>query len=123
MAAFSRIEIIKGPASASVGRSSSAGLVNYVRKLPRDDQFATTIIQFGKYNHFRGHLDTGGPLTRDGAFTYRLNMTYQDTDTWGPGTMPDGSGYRFSWHLPQYPCAGTGHVALVEPARSTADCR
>ena len=82
MAAFSRIEIIKGPASASVGRSSSAGLVNYVRKLPRDDQFATTIIQFGKYNHFRGHLDTGGPLTRDGAFTYRLNMTYQDTDTW-----------------------------------------
>ena len=81
MAPFDRIEIIKGPASASVGRSSSAGLVNYVRKQPRSDPFLTTRLQFGQYSHYRASLDAGGPLKSENL-TYRLNLVYHNSDSW-----------------------------------------
>jgi len=81
MAPFDRIEIIKGPASASVGRSSSAGLVNYVRKPPTPEKFLTTRFQVGQHAHYRATLDTGGPLGST-DLTYRLNLVYHNTDSW-----------------------------------------
>jgi iron complex outermembrane receptor protein len=82
MAPFERVEMIKGPASASIGRGEPSGLTNYVRKRPLQERRLTTKFTFGNYSFFRGHIDAAGPLSEDKTVTYRLNMVYQDTDTW-----------------------------------------
>ena len=82
MAPYERVEIVKGPASASIGRGEPSGLTNYVRKRPLPERRLTTKFTVGNYSFYRAHVDAAGPLNEDKTATYRLNLVYQDNDTW-----------------------------------------
>lgn len=82
MSGFDRSEVIKGPASAAVGRGEPAGLINHVRKMPLNVSRNTARVVVGNYDFFRASLDSTGPVTRDGRLAYRLNLAYQNNDTW-----------------------------------------
>ncbi|MCP2028514.1 iron complex outermembrane receptor protein [Flavobacterium sp. HSC-32F16] len=77
-----RVEYIKGPASAVFGNSSPGGTINMITKKPLDE--ARQAIQFttGSFNTFRTSADFTGPVNDDKTLLYRLNLGYENADTY-----------------------------------------
>ncbi|HEY8592542.1 MAG TPA: TonB-dependent siderophore receptor [Sphingomicrobium sp.] len=73
-----RVEIIKGPASVLYGRGSSGGLINRVRKIPRDTH-ATLIGSFGSFENRRGEFDVG---VASGMVAGRLTGAVEKADSY-----------------------------------------
>ncbi|MFC3691531.1 TonB-dependent siderophore receptor [Chenggangzhangella methanolivorans] len=67
-----QISILKGPASAIYGASSSAGVVDLISKRPTDYKFAEVEAQTGSFNRVQGAFDFGGPVNADGSVMFRL---------------------------------------------------
>lgn len=82
MANLDRIEVLKGPASALYGRTEAGGLVNMATKRPLEEAYYSLGQQFGSYDFYRTTLDATGPVTADGSLLYRLNMAYQDAQSY-----------------------------------------
>jgi iron complex outermembrane receptor protein len=79
-----RIEVLKGPASVLYGGGSQlniSGVVNTVTKKPLDESFYQVEYTRGSFEFNRGTLDFTGPLTSDNSLLYRLNVAYEDTDS------------------------------------------
>lgn len=76
-----RIEILKGPASILYGRLDPSGIVNYVTKKPRTDNFYSLQFTGGKFGLIRPQIDFGGALNRSKSLLYRLNAAYEHNDT------------------------------------------
>ncbi|MGD1908468.1 MAG: TonB-dependent receptor plug domain-containing protein [Leptolyngbyaceae cyanobacterium] len=76
-----RIEVIKGPSSVLYGQNDPGGIVNLVTKRPLPYPFYELGFQVGSEGLIRPTLDLSGPLTEDGALTYRLNLAYQHEDS------------------------------------------
>ncbi|MCX2565823.1 TonB-dependent siderophore receptor [Acetobacter suratthaniensis] len=73
---LSRIEILKGPASALYGQSSPGGLVALSSKLPTDQKFYGSInTTGGMFDLYRVDADVGGFATKNGMIRYRLYGT------------------------------------------------
>lgn len=77
-----RVEYIKGPASAVFANSSPGGTINMITKKPLDE--ARQAIQFttGSFNTFRTSADFTGPVNDDKTLLYRLNLGYENADTY-----------------------------------------
>ncbi len=73
-----RVEVLKGPASVLYGRIEPGGLINIVTKQPTAEPYYGLEQQFGSYDYYRNHIDTGGPLTEGGALGYRFNLSDED---------------------------------------------
>lgn len=74
-----RVEIIKGPQSATFGRSTFAGAVNYVTATPSFEyrgRFASELSDYGGYDISFSHE---GPLIED-KLAYRVNVRGYGTD-------------------------------------------
>ncbi|MEM6967490.1 MAG: TonB-dependent receptor, partial [Bacteroidota bacterium] len=78
---YERIEFIKGPAAALFGNSSPGGVVNAVTKKPLDVNRAGATYTFGSFNTHRATADVTGPLTKDKKLLYRLNLSYENAET------------------------------------------
>ncbi|MEC4881434.1 MAG: TonB-dependent siderophore receptor [Scytonema sp. PMC 1070.18] len=73
-----RIEVLKGPASVLYGGNFPfSGVINTITKQPLDDPFYELGFQVGSYDFYRPTLDFGGPLTSDRSVTYRLNASFE----------------------------------------------
>ncbi|QIL42127.1 TonB-dependent receptor [Pedobacter sp. HDW13] len=73
-----RIEVIKGPASATFSSVDPGGSINLVTKKPLTENRKEVSISTGSFSTIRGALDFTGPLNTDKTLLYRLNIGYED---------------------------------------------
>ncbi len=81
LANIDRVEILKGPASILFGQGSPAGIINFVTKQPLREPFYEIAFTAGSFNFYRPTLDFSGPLTDNGDLAYRLNVAYENADS------------------------------------------
>lgn len=74
-----RIEVLKGSGASLYGRMEPGGMVNLVTKQPMKESGHWFTQQFGSYGLYRTSLDSTGPLTGDGAVSYRMNFAYENS--------------------------------------------
>lgn len=79
-ALYDRIEYVKGPASAAMGRGEAGGLVNFVSKRPTRQRSDTYSVIVGTDNFYRFEFDHNGLLKADGKLAYRIPVYYEDGD-------------------------------------------
>lgn len=75
------IEVLKGPASALYGRFEPGGVINFVSKRPEADFDGEVSVTGGAYDYLRFGGDITGPLTADGTLLGRLNVGYENADS------------------------------------------
>jgi iron complex outermembrane receptor protein len=77
-----RVEFLKGPASVLYGGGLGfSGVVNTVTKKPQAEPFYRVDGTIGNYDFYRSTLDFTGPLTEDKSLLYRLNVAYENADS------------------------------------------
>ena len=76
-----RVEVIKGPASALFANTNPGGTINMVTKKPLSSPRQGLNFTLGSYDTYRATADFTGPLTDDGAVLYRLNVGYENAET------------------------------------------
>jgi iron complex outermembrane recepter protein len=77
-----RVEVIKGPASATFSSVDPGGSINLVTKKPLPIQRREISISAGSFSTIRGTLDFTGPLNRDKTLLYRINAAYQEAGSY-----------------------------------------
>ncbi|GGF06904.1 TonB-dependent siderophore receptor [Flavobacterium limi] len=76
-----RVEYIKGPASAVFANSSPGGTINMITKKPLDETRQAIQFTTGSFNTFRTTADFTGAVNEDKSLLYRLNLGYENADT------------------------------------------
>jgi iron complex outermembrane receptor protein len=80
VAGIERIEVLKGPAAALLGRGEPGGTVNIVtRQAEIGRSFGSAMVQYGSFDRVRGEADLNLALT--GGLTTRLIAYAEDGDT------------------------------------------
>ena len=80
VAGIDRIEVLKGPAAALIGRGEPGGTINIVTKQAEIGRsFGTGSLQYGSYDRFRADADANLALTS--GLTARLIGYYENGDT------------------------------------------
>jgi iron complex outermembrane receptor protein len=74
-----RVEVIKGPQSATFGRSTFAGAVNYVTKTPGNEYAGRVIADVSEWGGRDVTLSHEGPLVDD-KLSYRVSARLYGTD-------------------------------------------
>ena len=74
-----RVEVIKGPQSATFGRSTFAGAVNYVTRTPGNEYAGRVIADVSEWGGRDVTLSHEGPLVDD-QLTYRVSARLYGTD-------------------------------------------
>lgn len=77
------VEVIKGPASAYVGRGSAGGSINQISKTPGLDRFVAGTVGLGSPAYARATLDANLPLTGIDGAALRVNLLAHDADAPG----------------------------------------
>ncbi|GGH26491.1 ligand-gated channel [Dyadobacter endophyticus] len=72
-----RVEVIKGPASATFSSVDPGGSINLVTKKPLAAARKEASLSAGSFSTFRGTLDFTGPLNESKSLLYRVNGAYQ----------------------------------------------
>lgn len=73
-AMIERIEFVKGPAGFMLSNAEPGGLINVITKQPVHKLLAEAGFGVGSWGMMRSFLDLGGELSKNGKFTYRLNV-------------------------------------------------
>ncbi|MCI9846630.1 TonB-dependent receptor [Flavobacterium pectinovorum] len=76
-----RVEVLKGPSSALFGNASPGGVLNRVTKKPLDQTANSVSFSTGSFNTLRALADFTGPLTEDKSLLYRLNLGYENANS------------------------------------------
>lgn len=76
-----RIDVLRGPGSVLFGQVAPGGIVNVTSKRPTDEPRHEVDVQVGSHNHKQVGLDLGGPLDKEGEWSYRLTAMARDADT------------------------------------------
>ena len=71
-APFERLEVVKGATSTMYGQNSIAGTLNIISKMPKSHFGGEVKAEAGSFDHYRAEADFYGPITADGALTYRM---------------------------------------------------
>lgn len=77
-----RVEVIKGPSSATFASVDPGGSINLVTKKPLDVVRREVGINVGSFSTIRGTLDFTGPLNKEKTLLYRLNGAYQEAKSY-----------------------------------------
>lgn len=72
-----RVEVIKGPSSATFSSVDPGGSINLVTKKPLAVDRKEVSLSAGSFSTFRGTLDFTGPLNDSKTLLYRINGAYQ----------------------------------------------
>ena len=78
MAAYDRIEVIKGATGLMTGSGDPSATVNLVRKKPTHDFKASITASAGSWDNYRTEGDISGSLNDSGSVRGRLVGAYQD---------------------------------------------
>ncbi|MGO4770727.1 TonB-dependent siderophore receptor [Flavobacterium sp. W22_SRS_FK3] len=73
-----RVEVIKGPSSATFSSVDPGGSINLVTKKPLETDRKEVNLSVGSFSAFRGTLDFTGPLNESQTILYRVNGAYQE---------------------------------------------
>lgn len=73
-----RVEVIKGPSSATFSSVDPGGSINLVTKKPLAVDRKEVSLSAGSFSIFRGSLDFTGPLNESKTLLYRVNGAYQE---------------------------------------------
>lgn len=73
-----RVEVLKGPASATFASVDPGGSINMVTKKPLSQDRKEVSFSVGSFSTFRGTLDFTGPLNEEKTLLYRVNGAYQE---------------------------------------------
>lgn len=76
-----RVEVIKGPASAMFSNTNPGGTINMVTKKPLEEEHIGLNFTVGSWNTLRTTVDFTGPLTDDKKVLYRLNLGYENSES------------------------------------------
>jgi iron complex outermembrane recepter protein len=79
------IEVLKGPASALYGRFEPGGVINFVSKRPEERHRGEASVTAGSDDYARLGVDLTGPLNRTGSLLGRVNLAYEDADSFRDG--------------------------------------
>lgn len=85
LAAFERVEVVKGPSSMLYGQGSLGGFINLVRKRPLAEPTSLVSGQAGSYDTYRAEADVTGPFDENARFLGRMTAAYEDA-----GSFIDG---------------------------------
>ncbi|MEY4938457.1 MAG: Outer rane receptor protein mostly Fe transport [Verrucomicrobiota bacterium] len=100
-ALYDRIEFVKGPASAAIGRGQAGGLVNYVSKKPTRQNALSSNVIVGTDKFFRFDLDSNRILSKN--LSARVPVYFEDGDgTYGgelSHTRKYGIGPSVLWNI------------------------
>lgn len=77
-----RVEVIKGPSSATFSSVDPGGSVNLVTKKPLAVDRKEVSLSAGSFSTFRGALDFTGPLNEAKTLLYRVNAAYQEAKSY-----------------------------------------
>ncbi|WP_084513851.1 TonB-dependent siderophore receptor [Azovibrio restrictus] len=80
LALYERIEVLRGPAGLLRGVGEPGGVVNLVKKRPRDELAFSWSASAGSWNNYRVEGDLTGPLNEDKSLTGRLVVAAEDKD-------------------------------------------
>ena len=73
-----RVEVIKGPSSATFSSVDPGGSINMVTKKPLAIDRKEISFSAGSFSTMRGTLDFTGPLNESKTLLYRINGAYQE---------------------------------------------
>lgn len=76
-----RIEVLKGASSVLYGNLRPGGVINTVSKLPPDEPLREVKLETGSHDRRQVAADVGGPLDKDGVWSFRLTGLYRDSNT------------------------------------------
>lgn len=76
-----RVEVLKGPGSILYGRNEPGGVINLVTKRPQASPYHSIEQQFGSYDFYRTLVDSTGAITKDDSLLYRVNLSYENADS------------------------------------------
>ena len=83
-----QLEILSGPASVTGGQISPGGIVNLKTKQPSSEPFYNLSAGYGNFNTVEAALDFSGSLNQSKTVAYRLNASYDRSDTFfDPGDV------------------------------------
>ncbi|MFP4099888.1 TonB-dependent receptor plug domain-containing protein [Coleofasciculus sp.] len=92
-----RVEFLRGPASVLYGNLEPGGIVNTVTEQPLPNPFYEVSMTVGNYDFYRPTIDLTGPLTENRELLYRLNVAYENADSYrGNGRIIWNSSHRHS---------------------------
>ena len=77
-----RVEVIKGPATASFSSVDPGGSINLVTKKPLAADRKDVSLSVGSFSTIRGVLDFTGPLNNTKTLLYRVNGAYQEAKSY-----------------------------------------
>lgn len=77
-----RVEVVKGPASATFSSVDPGGSINIVTKKPLPVARREISLSAGSFSTIRGAVDFTGPLTKDKKLLYRLNGAYLEAKSY-----------------------------------------
>lgn len=77
-----RVEVIKGPSSATFSSVDPGGSINLVTKKPLATARKEVSMSAGSFSTLRGTLDFTGPLNESKTLLYRLNGAYQEAGSY-----------------------------------------
>ncbi len=81
LANIERVEVLKGPASAMFGNANPGGTMNRVTKKPLAESRKAISFTTGSFNTLRTTLDFTGAMNEAKTLLYRLNMAYENSDS------------------------------------------
>lgn len=76
-----RIEVLRGAASVLYGQLSPGGIINSVSKRPTAEPYRELGADLGNNGRRQITGDFAGPLSEDGAWSYRLSALARESDT------------------------------------------
>ncbi|WP_089837024.1 TonB-dependent siderophore receptor [Chitinophaga filiformis] len=77
-----RVEVVKGPASATFASVDPGGSINLVTKKPLAFHRKEISLSAGSFATIRGTMDFTGPLDKEKKLLYRLNSAYQQAQSY-----------------------------------------
>lgn len=78
LAAYDRVELMRGAAGLVNGTGNPGGAVNLVRKMPTATPQLNVQLSAGRWNNYRTEVDASGPLAFDGKLRGRVVAAYVD---------------------------------------------
>lgn len=83
-ATINRVEAVRGGSASITGSDAPGGLFNYVSKIgglkPKTEVRAKYGVEGNGNPYYRMDLNTGGPITRNGDWTYNIGGFYRYSD-------------------------------------------
>jgi len=78
LAAYDRVEVLRGPAGLFNGAGSPGGTVNLVRKRPLKSRQFSAQVTAGSFDAYRGDVDLNLPMNESGSLRARIVAAHED---------------------------------------------